>query len=52
MIGTYTKNFGDCRHMAVALRAAGLNVTYRRHFFGCATSVAGTKPIAPDVPAP
>ena len=52
IIGTYTKNFGDCRHMAVALHAAGLNVTFKRHFFGCATSVAGTKPIAPDAPAP
>ena len=52
MIGTYTQNFDDCTHMADALRAAGLNVTFKRHFFGCATSVAGTKPIAPDAPAP
>lgn len=47
MIGTYTANFGDCRHMEQALRAAGLTVSFKRHFFGCATSVAGTKPIAP-----
>ena len=46
MIATYTKNFEDCRHMEAALREAGLNVTFRKHFFGCATSVAGTKPIA------
>jgi ubiquinone/menaquinone biosynthesis C-methylase UbiE len=52
MIGTYTRNFGDCAHMADALRSAGLNVTMKRHFFGCATSLAGTKPIAPDAPAP
>ena len=52
MIGTYTRNFGNCSHMADALRAAGLTVSYKRHFFGCATSVAGTKPIAPDAPAP
>ena len=47
MIGDYTRGFGDCAHMAEALRAAGLNVTMKRHFFGCATSVAGHKPIAP-----
>lgn len=46
MIGTYTRNFGSSAHMADALRNAGLNVTLKRHFFGCATSVAGTKPIA------
>ncbi|WP_298934577.1 class I SAM-dependent methyltransferase [uncultured Ruegeria sp.] len=45
MIGTYTRNFGDCAEMADALKAAGLEVTSRSHFFGCATSVAGTKPI-------
>jgi demethylmenaquinone methyltransferase/2-methoxy-6-polyprenyl-1,4-benzoquinol methylase len=52
MIGCYTAKFGSCSHMADALRDAGLTVTFKRHFFGCATSVAGTKPIAPDVPAP
>jgi len=46
LIATYLKNFEDCRHMEAALREAGLNVTFRKHFFGCATSVAGTKPIA------
>ncbi len=47
MIGTYTRNFGDSAHMAEALRDAGLTVTLKKHFFGCATSVAGHKPIAP-----
>ena len=47
MIGDYTRGFGDCSHMAQALRDAGLSVTLKRHFFGCATSVAGHKPIAP-----
>ncbi len=51
MIGTYTRNFGDCSHMRDALQSAGLNVTLKRHFFGCATSVAGTKPVAPQGPA-
>lgn len=48
MIGTYTRNFGSSAHIAKAMRAAGLNVTLRRHFFGCATSVAGTKPMPPS----
>ena len=52
MIGTYTRNFSNCDHMADALRAAGLDVTLKKHFFGCATSVAGQKPVArkPDAP--
>lgn len=45
MIGTYTKRFQNAGVMAAALRAEGLDVTLRRHFFGCATSVAGTKPL-------
>ncbi|KMW58463.1 Ubiquinone/menaquinone biosynthesis methyltransferase UbiE [Candidatus Rhodobacter oscarellae] len=47
MIGTYTQRFGDCGHFAQQLRAQGLFLTERRHFFGCATSVSGFKPIAP-----
>ena len=45
MIGTYTRNFGDCSRMADELRAAGLSVTIRTHFFGCASSLAGVKPM-------
>lgn len=45
MIGAYTRNFGDCEHFADALRAAGLTVTLRKHFFGCATSVSGQRPV-------
>lgn len=48
MIGTYTRNFGSCAHMVKALRDAGLDVSEKRHFFGCATSVAGSKPRMPD----
>ncbi len=44
MLGTYTRNFGDCARMVEALEAAGLSVTMKSHFFGCATSVAGSKP--------
>ncbi|PJI85011.1 demethylmenaquinone methyltransferase/2-methoxy-6-polyprenyl-1,4-benzoquinol methylase [Yoonia maricola] len=46
MIGTYTRNFRDCGQMADALRAEGLDVNLRQHFFGCASSVSGKKPIA------
>jgi demethylmenaquinone methyltransferase/2-methoxy-6-polyprenyl-1,4-benzoquinol methylase len=46
MIGAYTRNFHDCAHMAEALQDAGLEVSLRRHFFGCASSVVGTKPNA------
>lgn len=52
MIGTYTHAFHDCRVIEDALRAEGLNVTFKKHFFGCATSVAGTKPIAQTPNAP
>lgn len=48
MIGTYTRNFGDCSHFAEALQAEGLFVSQRAHFFGCASSVAGFKPIAEE----
>ena len=46
MIGTYSTNFGNASKFAEFLRAEGLETTYKRHFFGCATSVSGTKPIA------
>ena len=45
MIGTYTRNFGDSTQMANALMETGLSVEIKKHFFGCATSVAGMKPI-------
>ncbi len=45
MIGAYTQNFKNCEHMENALRDAGLEVTLKKHFFGCATSVAGYKPL-------
>jgi ubiquinone/menaquinone biosynthesis C-methylase UbiE len=47
MIGSYTSNFGDASAFAAMLRAQGLDVTFTRYFFGCATGVAGRKPQAP-----
>ena len=46
MIGTYTARFGDCRHLARALAANGLEARVTRHFFGCATGVVGRRPPA------
>ena len=46
MIGTYSTNFGDASNLAAQLRAEGLDVTFRKHFFGCATSVSGRRPVA------
>lgn len=46
MIGTYSTNFGDASAFGDMLRAHGLEVDYRRFFFGCATGVAGRKPAA------
>ncbi len=48
MIGTYTRAFGDCARFAEALRAEGLTVSMMSHVGGCATSVAGIRPIAPQ----
>nr|WP_252731446.1 class I SAM-dependent methyltransferase [Lentibacter algarum] len=44
MIGTYTRNYSNSSYMADVLRTAGLGVVCKKHFFGCATSVAGHKP--------
>jgi demethylmenaquinone methyltransferase/2-methoxy-6-polyprenyl-1,4-benzoquinol methylase len=48
MIGTYSMNFGDAAGMGELLRAQGLEVAFKRYFFGCATGVAGRKPLDPD----
>lgn len=44
-IGVYSTNFGDAGHIAESLAAEGLEVRFRKHFFGCATSVSGRKPL-------
>lgn len=43
MIGQYTSNFGNAEGFASQLRAQGLDVDYRSHFFGCASGVSGRK---------
>lgn len=44
MINKYTTNFGDASGVANALRTAGLEVRFKSHFFGTATSESGRKP--------
>lgn len=44
MIGTYCSNFGDAESFAGMLRAQGLEISFKRYFFGCATGVSGRKP--------
>lgn len=44
MIGTYTTHFGDASGLADMLRAEGLDVEFKKYFFGCATGVCGRKP--------
>ncbi len=49
MIGTYSTNFGNALEFSKALQAEGLEVTYKRYFFGCATGVSGRKPADADL---
>lgn len=44
MIGTYSTNFGDAFNLGDMLRAEGLEVEYKKYFFGCATGLSGRKP--------
>jgi hypothetical protein len=44
MLGVYTRRFGDCEHLAAALRTAGLHATSVTYFLGCATGVVGHRP--------
>ena len=41
MIGTYSTNFGDASDFCKMLEVHGLHVRFKKHFFGCATSVSG-----------
>lgn len=45
MIGTYCSNFGDAAQFAGMLRDQGLEVEFKRYFFGCASGVSGFKPV-------
>lgn len=43
MLGKYTASFGSCDWVAPIFAAAGFEVSIGRHFFGCATSLIGSK---------
>jgi len=44
MIGAYSTSFGDARNFARMMADNGLDVQFRKYFFGCATGVHGRKP--------
>lgn len=43
MLNVYTEAFSNCQSAATAFRAAGLETSVRRFFFGCATGLVGRK---------
>lgn len=45
MIGQYTENFGNAESFSKLLSKQGLDTHYRPYFFGCASGVAGAKPV-------
>lgn len=45
MLGVYTQAFGNCTAAANLFAESGLECGLRSHFFGCATSIVGYKPI-------
>lgn len=52
MLGIYTEQFQSCDRMQAALQAAGLQVSVKSFFFGCATAVYGDKPLSGVAPMP
>jgi demethylmenaquinone methyltransferase/2-methoxy-6-polyprenyl-1,4-benzoquinol methylase len=50
MLGIFTRDIGNCWHFIQCPRDQGLQVSEQSRFFGCATSVRGTKPPAEDKP--
>ncbi|GAB3652856.1 class I SAM-dependent methyltransferase [Echinicola sediminis] len=43
MLGRYCEQFQNCRELMGYLQEEGLEVSYQRYFFGCATGVTGRK---------
>lgn len=44
MLGQYCQAFGDCQAFQKNLESEGLEVHFKKYFFGCATGVYGRKP--------
>lgn len=49
MLGKYTGAFGSCASLREEIKQAGLQAELRPHFFGCATSLMGTKLFPPTI---
>lgn len=43
MLGTYTREFQSCARVIHIFQQAGLEVQLKNHFFGCATSLMGSR---------
>ncbi len=43
MLGVYCSKFKNCEKFSTQLKANGLEVRYKKYFFGCATGVMGYK---------
>jgi demethylmenaquinone methyltransferase/2-methoxy-6-polyprenyl-1,4-benzoquinol methylase len=43
MLGIYTEAFGSCVNVIEHFQRAGFQVSFKKHFFGCATSVIAKK---------
>lgn len=43
MLGVYTEAFGSCAGIVEHFRKAGFQVSVKKHFFGCATSLIAKK---------
>lgn len=43
MLGRYTEEFGSCGALVTKFEEAGLEVTLKTHFFGCASSLVGRR---------
>ncbi len=43
MLGTYTDKFKDCTRAMELFQKAGLNVSYKKYFYSCATGITGSR---------
>jgi demethylmenaquinone methyltransferase / 2-methoxy-6-polyprenyl-1,4-benzoquinol methylase len=47
MLAVYTDEFVSCERVVAVFAEAGLDVTFHRHVYGCATSLVGAKRASP-----
>jgi len=46
MLGTYAEKFGDCSKALEFFQKAGLNVSYQKYFYSCATGIKGSRSLS------